>query len=41
MNVSIGEAGEILKFLKDMAYVVIRKFLSEKKYNYSASKNTY
>ncbi|MFH6991244.1 hypothetical protein [Flavobacterium sp. FlaQc-48] len=31
MNVSIDEAVEILKFLTDMATVVIRKFLSGKK----------
>jgi hypothetical protein len=31
MNISVDEAGEILKFLADMATVVVRKFLSEEK----------
>lgn len=34
MNVSVDEAGEILKFLTDMATVVVRKFLSEEKESY-------
>ncbi|MFH6959147.1 hypothetical protein ACHRV1_17270 [Flavobacterium aquidurense] len=34
MNVSVDEAGEILKFLTDMATVVVRKFLSEERESY-------
>ncbi|WKL48929.1 hypothetical protein Q1W71_03895 [Flavobacterium pectinovorum] len=34
MNVSVDEAGEILKFLTDLATVVVRKFLSEEKESY-------
>lgn len=41
MNVSIDEAGEILNFLKDMAYVVVRKFLSENKDNNQTYKKNF